>query len=324
MLVRNRTRVPLRVELYQPKGASLGSPWADCLLFQKLAMVDPFGVFATGNPKPVMVADVAPGIEWALRPRARDGRRFQMKLLSQHGVVVCSKQLSRGQTFDFRVQVPQRNPGSAVQKRLKAAVAQRAGHEAIDEPAAASVDKPALDEPAESICSTRAPSSQPRSSADSLALGRTSLLSLAYPAFPLDLAEMPEELEPALAGSSRLPPPEAKAAVDQEASTKTQKNDVLLDTTICPRCLREIVARFTRPAAPIYAAGVQCDHCNAEMVRPGNSMMNDPDSCFFHCGRCWFDLCHNCALREMKEVWWASESEGHPPNGCVPRGAESD
>merc|ERR1712048_68948 len=76
-----------------------------------------------------------------------------------------------------------------------------------------------------------------------------------------------------------------------------------ISMAICPRCLREMIARSTRPAAAIYVEGVRCDYCSVELVT-GRGLVKGFGQ-FFHCGRCWFDLCRNCANRDMQEVWWA-------------------
>lgn len=98
MLVRNRTRVPLRVELHRPKSRS--SPLADLPLLKSLMQ------WISSKEKPILVAEVKPGIEWALRPRAKEGRDFRVRLMTKAGVMVCARGLRRGQTFDFEVPVP--------------------------------------------------------------------------------------------------------------------------------------------------------------------------------------------------------------------------
>ena len=47
--------------------------------------------------KPILVAEVKPGIEWALRPRAKEGREFKLRLMTKAGVMVCARGLRRGQ-----------------------------------------------------------------------------------------------------------------------------------------------------------------------------------------------------------------------------------
>jgi len=102
MLVRNHTKVRLRVELFRPQSAT-PSPWTDWPLLRLFFPKD----------QPILTADVGPGIEWALRPRAREGRQFQMRLVTKAGVVVVDKRLRRGQAFDFKVHVPPK-PGPQV------------------------------------------------------------------------------------------------------------------------------------------------------------------------------------------------------------------
>jgi len=126
MLVRNRTKAPLRVELYhEPRNAS---PWADWPLLRNL-----FG------PRPIMVASVNSGIEWAFQPHVREGFRFHVRLLTKAGVEVASRRLRRGQKFNFRIPVP---PQPLVQPRVQAKPDSKGSH------------KQRL-----STCSTAAPSS---------------------------------------------------------------------------------------------------------------------------------------------------------------------
>eukprot|EP00435_Cladocopium_sp_Y103_P011367 s125_g2.t5 len=96
MLVRNRTKVPLRVELHHPPKEP--SPFSECLqpLFRNCWVA----------PDPLLVAEVNPGIEWALRPKKEDGRDFQVKILTFAGVEVCARPLKRGDSYDFHVAVP--------------------------------------------------------------------------------------------------------------------------------------------------------------------------------------------------------------------------
>ncbi|CAK9046723.1 Aspartate beta-hydroxylase domain-containing protein 2 [Durusdinium trenchii] len=70
MLVRNRTKVPLRVELHSQSHSQSGiTPVSDWILLQPL-----FEMFFSREP--LLVAKVNPGIEWALRPRRQDGQDF--------------------------------------------------------------------------------------------------------------------------------------------------------------------------------------------------------------------------------------------------------
>ena len=70
MLVRNRTKVPLRVELHRPQKPS--TPLSDCF-------VQPLLDWCLAVPEPLLVAEVNPGIEWALRPKKEEGRDFQVQ-----------------------------------------------------------------------------------------------------------------------------------------------------------------------------------------------------------------------------------------------------
>lgn len=75
------------------------SPWADLPLLKEL-----YRWFQ--QERPILVADVKPGIEWALRPRAKEGQHFRVRLMTKSGVLVCAKGLRRGQALDFQVPVP--------------------------------------------------------------------------------------------------------------------------------------------------------------------------------------------------------------------------
>lgn len=126
MLVRNRTRAQLRVELHHhPLRVS---PWADWPLMRNYF-----------QPRPVIVANVNSGIEWAFRPNIREGFQFHVRLLTKAGVEVASRRLRRGQKFNFRVPVP---PEPSVQLRGQA------------KPSGKGAPKHRL-----STCSTAAPSS---------------------------------------------------------------------------------------------------------------------------------------------------------------------
>lgn len=347
MLVRNHTKVRLKVELHRPS-ARPASPWADWPLVRTFAPV----------PKPVLVAEIGPGIEWALRPRAREGRSFQMRLVTESGVVVCTRRLQRGQTFDFEVPVPpQPRPASATAPRKGAgSEGRRSDREG-------------------SVCSTMEPS-------DGLRSERGSLASSAFPPlveraqgashFPsaaaAEAVRCPrEQMQAKLLARRRLIEGEAEMAavpprqeeefeeMDEELDSEGAEDDeedvdslrppqqlrlaghrgrrskgrrsltaaevpsglagvsdplasvpVELDAAICSRCLRQMTVRSTRPANSVYANGVQCDRCATELLIPGTLLMED-DKHFFHCGKCWYDLCPSCALKEMREVWWSEQ-----------------
>merc|ERR1719329_1320328 len=77
-----------------------------------------------------------------------------------------------------------------------------------------------------------------------------------------------------------------------------------LEAAICPRCLREMRSRSTRPTAATYAQGVECDRCSEKLLEVECAREpNEGNVEFFHCKRCWYDLCRSCALREMQDVW---------------------
>lgn len=83
---------------------------------------------------------------------------------------------------------------------------------------------------------------------------------------------------------------------------------------LCPRCLRTMPLRRTRPRASIYSGGVRCDYCRIELMGDANEGDGEEDdgqesqgSGFCHCSRCWFDLCRQCAYKEMQEVWWGED-----------------
>ncbi|CAE7449205.1 unnamed protein product [Symbiodinium pilosum] len=328
MLVRNRTKVPLRVELHRPKAAQ-AFPLAD------LPLMKPILQWFHGKVRPVLTADVKPGIEWALRPESAEGREFKVKLLTTAGVLVCTKPLRRGQSFDFHVPVP---PPPA-QLRAAALACQR---ESFIEAGTVKGRLKATDEAAKafgrrehdddgSVCSTAAPS---------FSSGRLSLASTASASSAGALGaktrgktEMQAKLEdrrrkieglPTVLSSAEddtldaAPQQEGnsdRAAGEQEPGTLAQPVAGLLSavegfrTCLCPRCLHAMPLRRHRPRAAIYVGGVSCDRCKRELLGQAEAeeVELEPQDAFCHCNRCWFDLCRRCAYKEMQDVWWGEE-----------------
>jgi hypothetical protein len=288
MLVRNHTRVPLRVELYKPP-TSKASPWRDWPLLSSISTF--LGI--QEEDAPLIVADVGPGIEWAMRPKAREGRHFELKLVTAHGVVVCSKRLRRGQTFDFEVDVPKPKRSLAVTTPRQATTARQgveSSKASIPEGGVATVNaKEAckafdVDGDDQSVCSTVAPSSNNStrlSIASSTASGLTSVTQ---------------------ASSSRTATLHSTVPKPNVASPAED-----LEAVICPRCLREMRARFTRPTAQTYAEGVECDKCSKRILKVEGSNRDESKDPFFHCKRCWYDMCRSCAVQEMQDVWWGED-----------------
>jgi len=101
MLVRNHSKVRLRVELHRPPGA-IPSVWADWPLLRRAL-----------QPQALLTADVGPGVEWVFRPQAPEDS-FRVRVMSRAGIEVCSRGLRRGQAMDFRVSVPPRPDPRAV------------------------------------------------------------------------------------------------------------------------------------------------------------------------------------------------------------------
>eukprot|EP00811_Abedinium_folium_P032533 NODE_5570_length_1756_cov_5.418662.p2 GENE.NODE_5570_length_1756_cov_5.418662~~NODE_5570_length_1756_cov_5.418662.p2 ORF type:complete len:221 (-),score=48.82 NODE_5570_length_1756_cov_5.418662:197-859(-) len=218
---------------------------------------------------PVLAADVPAGFEWAFRPRSHQGRTFETRVLTRHGVVVSSRLLRRGQTFDFRIPVPQRN------RPVRVTVARRAS----------ASDKGCDDDDApESVCSTGLPSpgcSTHRSSTS------TSAVTVASPR-----------------GSIASTPIGGDSSVGATAASQAPSSLEPLAATICPHCLRTIAARATLPPGAVYATGAQCDDCGVRLLAPDEDG-NGGGVQLFHCRACWLDFCHACAVREMTEVWWS-------------------
>jgi len=313
MLVRNRTKVPLRIELHRPKSLQ-PSPLAD------LPLLKPVMEWIYGRARPILTAEVKPGIEWALRPRAKEGRDFRVRLLTSSGVQVCSRPLRRGQSFDFDVPVP---PPPA-QLRASALASQREAGEltvkgrvkATDAASKAFGKEP--DEDRGSICSTAAPSS---------AAGRLSFASTSTQASSASRAkaaheEMQAKLESRRRKVEGLPPlspvlsaedadPAAVGAPAPRAGEAPAAPGLLtavegFRTCICPRCLHTMPLRRQRPRASIYSGGVSCDRCKRELLGEVDADEDelDQDESFCHCSRCWYDLCRHCAYKEMQDVWW--------------------
>jgi len=307
VLVRNTTKVPLRVELFRTGPAAV-SPWADWFLVGG-AIQELRRLLRQDVEKAILEADVGPGIEWAMRPRVREGQHFQIRLLTEAGVVVCSKKLRRGQTLDFAVQVPPRKSRPFVttvgRPRQDPAVAAATS-------AAVVPDLDAKPFETASVASTAVPSSSGMRSSTTSASSRgamsrgsaSSSQPTSQPAGASDMAleaghvEPTDDLRP---DAGDAVPPKLQFTTSRVVRPPVTSAEVL-ESSICPRCLREMAARNTRPAAPVYADGVRCDHCSTEMIAEG--VAGRSREMFFHCGRCWFDLCHACALREMQDVWW--------------------
>lgn len=270
ILVRNRTKVPLRVELHRPSN-TLPSPWADLPLLRAYL----------SQAEPVLVAEVGPGIEWALRPQARAGRHFQMRLLTQAGVQVCSRHLNRGQTFDFSINIPSEVKHGSL-------VASRSPIRCIDRSSANAVPC----KPRKAI--ERRRSVEDRKPSQSSALEpRLSQCSTAVPSVASAHAVSEDS------DGDRMPKGTSPGAASPMASGDA------LDTAICPRCLAYMASRYSRPAASEYADGVRCDRCGVEAPCPKNRIMGG--SKYFHCSHCWFDLCYVCAMQEMRDVWWGQD-----------------
>lgn len=357
MLVRNRTKVPLRVELYSNQvGVATGSPWSDWRFLAWTRKL--LGLKDDERERPVLSAKVGPGIEWALRPQVPHGQHFQMRLLTEAGVVVCSKRLRRGQTFDFAVKVPPRRVRADAAAAWPVVVARFGGSAKTEADAAAAVDvaripmAPAAAALArravtgigtkmaagpdvlapgsgdiiesQSVGSTAAPSDALASRRSVSTRGSVTVFSAsaaAAHAMPPGRSfwgtaedEFLEDAQ-AVAGltANMLPPPATAPAGENEQAFALGSSARLgglatsevIRAAICPRCLRDMPARNTRPAAHIYLEGVRCDHCSTELIS-GRRAARDAEK-FYHCARCWFDLCRACAVREMKQVWWSDD-----------------
>eukprot|EP00927_Polykrikos_kofoidii_P012117 TRINITY_DN15200_c0_g2_i1.p1 TRINITY_DN15200_c0_g2~~TRINITY_DN15200_c0_g2_i1.p1 ORF type:complete len:812 (+),score=104.65 TRINITY_DN15200_c0_g2_i1:170-2605(+) len=388
MLVRNKTKVPLRFELYNMQaGAAAGSPRNDWRLIMWARYL--FGLVDEAGDRPILSARVRPGIEWAMRPKPSHGQQFRMSLVTDAGVVVCSKRIRRGQTFDFAVNVPPRkvridtvdagptvvahvpvrkarissvatNPCIATRVRLAPAAASLARRATSD--LSTGFSEALKDIELQSVDSTAAPS-EARSSRMSVhseapsaptgganfergsLFGKIEGAVLAEPAKNIDVC-VPEDASMVFfpnSGGGRQTSARLETTQEEAADREFHEKDVdtclaedmslvtpacpgkgarsfhlgsvtrrgvlatseIITAAICPRCLRDMPARCNRPAAQIYAGGVQCDRCSVELVSCFG--VNQEGGRFYHCSRCWFDLCCTCAVREMKQVWWSDD-----------------
>ncbi|CAJ1388311.1 unnamed protein product [Effrenium voratum] len=321
MLVRNRTKVALRVELHRPKVEV--SPFAD------LPLLKPMMQWFYGQEKPLIVAEVKPGIEWALRPKGKEGKDFRVKLLTKAGVVVCTRHLRRGQSFDFEVPVPpppaqlraaalasnRPTSESTMQQRLKAtdaAVKAFGGEMEEDRGSVASTAAPSSRFSLTSTTSSRAPGvpAVPRSAREEMQAKleeRRRKVEGLPPVFSADEAPSPsDEPKPA------EPAPPLLAAVPTVKSEPEAGGRSLLTSVegfrlcLCPRCLHSMPVRHRRPRAKIYTGGVRCDHCKTELMGELDGEKENEEAeaqeGFCHCSRCWFDLCRPCAYKEMREA----------------------
>lgn len=302
LLVRNHTKVYLRVELYRST-AAFGDPLADWPMMLQIyrtcwpADKDKDGLVLSG--------EVGPGFEWPMRPPAKSGQQFRVKLLTEAGVVVCKKKLRRGQSLDFEVRVPGRCERRAVVSDVDAK-ATKFETESVD-----------------TAQSTAVPSSSARLSVSSTRTAQDGMTGLpphaeeenartaanqtgqapATPVFPFPYA---------VPASGSAAPPAAMPRLTSRTSNLTTSNSVV--AALCPRCLQQMAQRRTKPAAKIYAEGVRCDHCSDQLVNETGELQCA--DAIFHCGRCWFDLCRSCALREMQDVWWNDDDD--PGESPVP------
>eukprot|EP00929_Paragymnodinium_shiwhaense_P014804 TRINITY_DN122767_c0_g1_i1.p1 TRINITY_DN122767_c0_g1~~TRINITY_DN122767_c0_g1_i1.p1 ORF type:complete len:748 (+),score=172.04 TRINITY_DN122767_c0_g1_i1:102-2345(+) len=313
MLVKNRTKVHLRVEVYRGNFA-MSSPLADWPLLQKI-----YCIFFPADDGFVMEGEVGPGYEWALRPPRRSGQQFQLRLLTEAGVVVCKKRLRRGQTLDFDVKIPSRPKKSVV---ISEGVVRNSDIETRSKDKGSRSSKFSVS----SLPSTAVPSTE--YSYSSMATGSADLAAGLGSSLPRHDEEAVDE-KPGfvqqevsriehwkgdsaaavggLSVSSLAPIPSSSEARSEQTRIRrlTTINDVV--TALCPRCLREMSERHRRPAAKIYAEGVRCDHCSEHLVNERGVPQTEEK--FFHCGRCWFDLCRSCAVREMQTVWWNEDDD---------------
>jgi len=379
MLVRNHTKVALRVELHVPRGAA-PSPLRDSPLLKGLyrsvatqllqrlgrKAVEDWPSWVPGSKqRPVLIGHVKPHFEWALKPAARLGRHFEMRLVTEAGVVVCARRMKRGETYDFQISVPEPPPHFASVSRAKAPhdparAEDQATTDSVHEPpgsenapedaleakwkyqglsAQATLGKRFLGADAnpagveadgsESVCSTAAPSttaatatamsSTPAGTQRGSLQSRSSLGSLHAQALAhqRQLCQSQTLQQQKQHQPSELPEPEAESMLeiddvalaveaDDEDLDDRQTMPVPLSHALCPRCLRQMAARSTRPLSSIYAKGVRCDRCEATLLTRSKGLRQAGHPCFFHCSRCWFDMCRHCALQEMRDVWWGS------------------
>mmetsp|Transcript_62177 Transcript_62177/g.135799 ORF Transcript_62177/g.135799 Transcript_62177/m.135799 type:complete len:506 (+) Transcript_62177:176-1693(+) len=353
VLVRNHTKVPLRIELHRPP--SRPNPLADLPLIRDVLAWQSIFVDDAG---PVMTANVGPEVEWALRPQIQDGRQFQVRILSQAGVVVCSRTLRRGQSMDFSVKLP---------PKPWILAASPSSHQA------GSAEKPPKDsQQDEEVASTRAPSTSAPSTVrrDSGTESSSGILSVPT------VAEQPDSVGGGLAAACAS---QSGPGLRVQVPTLQQ---MPLKFAVCTLCLKTMRPCSNRPTNAVYSGGVECDRCQVELIRPppqsaahserrGSSRHRRSDRQgsrsrrevqvdpaeelrrskarhreaqrdrspssetasevssatastsrgsgagtttsatdavrFFHCHRCWFDLCEKCALREMHQIWWADD-----------------
>ena len=321
MLVRNRTKVPLRVELHRPKLEV--SPFADLPLLKHVMQ------WIYGKERPILVADVKPGIEWALRPKAKEGREFRVRLMTKAGVMVCARGLRRGQSFDFQVPVP---PPPA---QLRVAAVAGGNHsresalmegtmqgriKATDDAVKAFGGKEPHDDERGSIASTAAPSSGRQSFASTASSLRPSLLGKEQMEAKLEERRRKVEGLPPLADDEEKSPPKGpkgpKDKKDEKLSEPGPRGLIATSvegfrSCLCPRCLHSMPLRRTRPRNSIYAGGVRCDYCRKELLGEAKddrtAAGDEVEEAFCHCKSCWFDLCRLCAYKEMREVWWGED-----------------
>eukprot|EP00933_Yihiella_yeosuensis_P013646 TRINITY_DN12540_c0_g5_i1.p1 TRINITY_DN12540_c0_g5~~TRINITY_DN12540_c0_g5_i1.p1 ORF type:complete len:712 (+),score=112.95 TRINITY_DN12540_c0_g5_i1:100-2235(+) len=310
MLVRNKTKVPLRVELYRPK-ALIPSPWTDWSLLRNFY----------ADTQVVLVADVEPGIEWAFRPKAVEGSNFKVRLVTASGVVVCSRRLNRGQTFDFEVPVPPR-PKTLI--GLTTEVGSRVvSEDSVRETGSKGRSITAPSEVPSTSASTNSGSdrSSPFVGMHSSSSQSSRVEGLTFRRLLSQTNPIPEEPNDELQSH---PHGSEEEYADSREDGEAQGREVFLApkgfrASMCPRCLHSMPLRRHRPGGSIYSAGVRCDKCSVELMVPRGEDEDTQARCkaeeaFCHCSRCWYDLCQYCAYNEMEEVWWEKRQDPSQEN----------
>mmetsp|Transcript_4861 Transcript_4861/g.11581 ORF Transcript_4861/g.11581 Transcript_4861/m.11581 type:complete len:712 (+) Transcript_4861:58-2193(+) len=287
VLIRNHAKVQIRVELRKPKPRPsfplpcLRLPW----------------FLRTSTKESRVTALIGPGIEWALRPPPGDGWSFNVKLLSEAGVELGTKKMLRGRAWNFRVKTP---------KRPQSLEACEAGKKSED---------------SSSVCSTSAPSSYLSSSASSAPSERERCAEPVLPDTSAAKAPASTNINANINTNKNtpLPGPLATAAPSSLASKSpaisgsrrrvsiSQNQSQLLSATICPKCLRQMRSRSCSPDFPVYRQGAECDRCEAMLVTSHQYSKGHSTAPFFHCGTCLVDLCHACAIRDLRETWWKED-----------------
>jgi len=226
------------------------------------------------NPEPVLECTIDGRKEWAMRPKIREGRTFDMQLLSKKNKVVGENRIQRGMIYDFDVECPlkpkklgKRDVGEELNKRADSF------HKTLS-----------------TVASSEDHDNQNR--------WRTQQLPNS-PDFSSDAKIGP------IPSSNQIKLAEGK---EKQSNKKEVGKEGYLQTAVCPQCWNLMAALWEVPKFTEYSEGVDCDRCEKEHLERLVIQKKNKEP-YYHCEDCMYDMCAKCAWEEMQESWWRGESK---------------